>query len=138
MLEEQTKGRVRISDVQIGISIYQQPFPWVKQAVESALQQNCDDRIICCIRIDGPSGCDIQTKEWLNDLSKTNACVKVIFGTTQLGTFGSYREIFEKEESEYLCQLMLTTGLNQTPSISAYQYLGTTHNQALSTQTTTK
>ena len=105
MLEEQTKGRVRISDVQIGISIYQQPFPWVKQAVESALQQNCDDRIICCIRIDGPSGCDIQTKEWLNDLSKTNACVKVIFGTTQLGTFGSYREIFEKEESEYLCQL---------------------------------
>ena len=138
MLEEQTKEGDQFSDVQIGISIYQQPFRWVKQAVESALQQRGDDKIICCIRIDGPSGCDIQTQKWLNELSKTNTCVRAIFGTTRLGTFGSYREISRKKKVNISANSMLTTGLNQTRSINAYQCLGTTHNRALSTQTTTK
>ena len=95
----------QVSDIQIGISIFRQPLSWIKQAVESALHQNGDLKITCSIRIDGPRGCDVEAKDWLTQLTEADDSVNVIFGESQLGTFGSYKEIFDHGDSEYICQL---------------------------------
>ena len=85
--------------------MFQQPLAWVQQALNSVLNQKCNLSIKCCIRVDGPKGCDARTKEWLTEVAKGDSNVRVCFGDTNLGTFASYKQIFKEETSRYLCQL---------------------------------
>ena len=94
-----------LADIQVGISVFQQPLRWIQQAVISALSQKSQYSIICTIRVDGPQGCDIATQGWLTELAEKNDRVEVIFGEKTLGTFGSYKKIFKNDASRYLCQL---------------------------------
>ena len=90
---------------QIGISVFNQPCQWVQEAVNSALAQDMDDRIECVVRVDGPASCCSETENWLTNESKKNPRLKVIFGKVRLGTFGSYRQIFQHSDSKFICQL---------------------------------
>ena len=94
-----------VPDIQIGISIYQQPFEWVRKSVLSALNQDGSYSILCTIRVDGLEGCNTSIKNWLIQLSKNHSNVQIIFGKENVGTFGSYKEIFDRSQSIYLCQL---------------------------------
>ena len=105
VLKYQVPKERRAPDVQIGISVFQQPLKWLQQAVDSALNQEGEYSIVCTIRVDGPDACDEASKKWLAELSEKSNTVEVIFGEERLGTFGSYKEIFEQAPSEYICQL---------------------------------
>lgn len=94
-----------IPDIQIGISIYQQPLSFIKECISSALNQDGNYSILCTIRVDGLKGCNASTKEWLEQLSRNDARVKILFGEDNNGTYGSYKEIFNSSESRYICQL---------------------------------
>ena len=100
-------------DIQIGISIYNQPQHWVEKCVYSALNQEGDYSIICTIRVDGQKGCDESTKRWLLELSRNKPELKIIFGEENKGTYGSYKEIFKQSDSKYLCQLDADDWLNK-------------------------
>lgn len=95
----------QIPDVQIGISIYQQPLNWIKKCISSALNQDGNYSIICTARVDGPEGCNTSTKDWLIELSRNHPRTQIIFGKENIGTYGSYKEIFKSSKSSYLCQL---------------------------------
>lgn len=92
-------------DCEVGISIYGHRLDWIQKAINSVIEQKSSYHIICSIRVDGPEGCDEETANWLKLKCKENRNLKVDFGKTQLGTYGSYRKIFSQGESIYLCQL---------------------------------
>lgn len=90
---------------QIGISIFNQSPEWIVQSVSSALSQEGNIDIFCTVRIDGPEGCDVQTLSWLNDICKVDDRLILIFGKNRIGTFASYKVIFGRLHTTYLCQL---------------------------------
>jgi len=91
--------------IQIGISIYQQPDEWIRQCIQSVLAQEDFGLIQVTVRIDGPSACSGSTLTWLKTLESCLKGFKLIEGSHQLGTYGSYREIFAGSNSDFLCQL---------------------------------
>jgi glycosyltransferase involved in cell wall biosynthesis len=94
------------SACQIGISVYRQPLPWLKQCIDSALLQKSKGlRIQITIRTDGLDACDFNSLTWLRKTAAENAEIELIEGSTRLGTFASYRRIFANSSSPFLCQL---------------------------------
>ena len=90
---------------QVGISVFNQSPEWIIQSVSSALTQEGNVDILCTVRIDGPEGCDAQALKWLNEICKTDNRLILIRGSNRVGTFSSYREIFSRLKTTYLCQL---------------------------------
>lgn len=90
---------------QIGISIYRQPLEWIKRSIYSALDQSRFCNSFCTVRLDGPDSCSTETQNWLFWRTTDQPRLNLLIGSTQLGTFGSYREIFKTSKSAYLCQL---------------------------------
>lgn len=90
---------------QIGISVYKQPLDWLKVSVESALSQSQSSNSFCTVRLDGPDACSPEAQNWLFWNFRNESRLQVLVGSRRLGTFGSYREIFQASDSIYLCQL---------------------------------
>ena len=91
---------------QIGISVYRQPLPWLQQCICSALQQASSDLTIqITVRTDGPNSCDTDSIIWLRESTVRHPEVELIEGRQQLGTYGSYRQIFQYSSTPFLCQL---------------------------------
>ena len=90
---------------QIGISVYKQPFAWIKASVESALNQSKTSSIICTVRLDGPNACDLEAQSWLFWHKEINKKLRLIIGSKRIGSYASYREIFKTSNTKFLCQL---------------------------------
>ncbi|QPN71480.1 glycosyltransferase [Synechococcus sp. CBW1108] len=88
----------------IGISIYRQPDPWVRACIASARQQS-DVSIEILIRPDGPEALSPALQSWLHHLALIDARVRLLPGAANLGTFGSYRAIFDQAQGQFLVQL---------------------------------
>lgn len=78
---------------------------WVRESVNSALAQASTSESFCTVRIDGPSACGPEVINWLFSVKKRNRNLKILLGMNRLGTFGSYRAIFNSAKSPFLCQL---------------------------------
>ena len=93
------------TDIQVGISVYQQPLAWIQQCINSALSQRTPGSLRVTIRTDGPEACTSETLNWLRDRSKQDRRLHLIEGEEQLGSYGSYRAVFAESDSAFLCQL---------------------------------
>lgn len=90
----------------IGISIYKQPLTWLMRCVRSALGQGCCGITLkVAIRIDGTQGCDDSTIQWLWKVASAHREIIILSDRKRLGTFGSYRTIFQRVKGDYICQL---------------------------------
>jgi len=87
----------------IGISLYKKSYDYVKQCVESALNQTTEVKVI--LRTDGENSCDNDTLNYLRDLNSSEEDFTLIEGKTNLGIYGSYKEIFKNVDTENICQL---------------------------------
>jgi GT2 family glycosyltransferase len=90
--------------VHIGISIYKQKEEHVLSCVMSALNQTHENTIIS-IRFDGVDAAKPELVHKLQLLSLNEHRLIIDIGQENLGTFGSYRRIFEASTSQYICQL---------------------------------
>lgn len=90
---------------QIGISVYKQPLDWLKVSIESAISQSQSSNSFCTVRLDGPDACSPEVQNWLLWHFDNDSRLQILIGSQRLGTFGSYREIFQTSNSAYLCQL---------------------------------
>ena len=79
----------------IGISVYKQPLSWLMQCVHSALEQGRGISLKVAIRIDGKEACDDSAVDWLRKVDKEHDEIIVLNDKKRLGTFGSYRTIFQ-------------------------------------------
>ena len=90
----------------IGISVYKQPIRWVKQAIDSVVNQSFSDWGLV-VRLDGPEALSKKEQTKLQDYL-SQYCDKniiVLRGSKRIGTFGSYKSIFSKYSSQYIMQL---------------------------------
>ena len=89
--------------IQIGISVYRnQCVSHFIRCVNSCLEQEGANFFIE-IRADGDIPKEI--KQYIENALAHHNNISFKQGKEHLGTFGSYREIFSKSNSEYLCQL---------------------------------
>jgi len=93
-----------MKNVVIGISIYKQPFDWIVMAVKSVINQSYR-RWQLKIRVDGKDGLSKKQINALQTLIRGEKRAKLILGEERLGCFGSYRQIFDLCEADYLAQL---------------------------------
>lgn len=87
----------------VGISLYKKPYHYVKQCVESALNQTTDVDVI--LRTDGDNSCGKETLDYLRNLDSLIENFTFIEGKDNLGIYGSYKEIFKDVQTENICQL---------------------------------
>lgn len=87
----------------IGISLYKKPYHYVKECIESCLDQIVPVEVI--LRTDGPNSCDEQTLEYLKKISREQNNFTLIEGEVNLGIYGSYKEIFKNVKTDNICQL---------------------------------
>ena len=92
------------SVVTVGISVYQQPLEWLKEAVTSVRAQSFE-RWELLIRPDGREAMDASGREWLKNMAAQESRICILNGNIRLGTFGSYHRLFSQSQSEYLVQL---------------------------------
>ena len=88
----------------IGISIYKQPSLWIKESINSVLNQTEKDWQLL-IRTDGPEAIQDKQAALLANYHEHSSKIKLIIGAERLGTFGSYKEIFNQCDSKFLVQL---------------------------------
>lgn len=90
----------------IGISVYKQPLRWIQQSIDSVINQTYKDWGLI-VRLDGPNALPdrrkLKLQRYLNQY--TDKSIIVLNGSKRLGTFGSYKSLFAKFESEYIMQL---------------------------------
>ncbi|KZR68007.1 Chondroitin synthase [Prochlorococcus marinus str. MIT 1313] len=86
------------------MSIYQQPLEWIKEAVESVEAQDYRNWQLL-IRLDGPKAIVRDGEIWLKSLATQHPQINILAGEKRLGTFGSYRVIFNQAKANYLVQL---------------------------------
>ena len=91
-------------EICLGISIYQQPLEWIKEAVESVKAQEYTNWQLL-IRPDGPKAITRDGEVWLKTLAARNPRIDILTGEQRLGTFGSYRFLFSQTKASYLVQL---------------------------------
>ena len=108
---------------QIGIAIYRQPLGWIQQCIRSALEQDYAGPIVITVRTDGATACDPACIAWLRETAESHPNLQLIEGDSQLGTFGSYRAIFDTQTTTYLCQLDADDWLEADAISSAIQVL---------------
>ena len=92
------------SEVCVGMSVYRQPAIWLRDAIDSVIHQDFLDWQLI-IRLDGPDALDATTNEWLFHKCEQDSRLRLVIGTSRLGTFGSYRAIFANCDSRSLVQL---------------------------------
>ena len=90
--------------IHVGISVFQQPLEWIQQCLLSCLSQ-AGASFRLTVRLDGPDAASRETRAWLQQMGECNANLLVVEGAEQLGTFGSYQQIFCDSDATYLCQL---------------------------------
>jgi glycosyltransferase involved in cell wall biosynthesis len=95
----------------IGISLYKKSFNYVKECVESALNQTTKVKVI--LRTDGEDACDFRTLEYLRNVNFLTNNFTLIEGKNNLGIYGSYKEIFKDVDTENICQLDADDYLHQ-------------------------
>ncbi|WP_295476286.1 glycosyltransferase, partial [Synechococcus sp. UW140] len=83
----------------IGISIYKQPSVWIEESINSVLNQTEKDWQLL-IRIDGPDAIQDKQAALLANYHEHSSKIKLIIGEKRLGTFGSYKEIFNQCDSK--------------------------------------
>ena len=88
----------------IGISIYKQPSVWIEESINSVLNQTEKDWQLL-IRTDGPEAIQDKQAALLANYHEHSSKIKLIIGAERLGTFGSYKEIFNQCDSKFLVQL---------------------------------
>ena len=96
--------RASNTEIQVGISIYQQELQHIQQCLKSCLEQQGVTTLVTA-RIDGTEGANAETRGWLREVARKMDNFELIEGETNLGTFGSYETIFSTSQSTYLCQL---------------------------------
>ena len=97
--------------VTVGISIYRQPLQWIQEAVESVRSQSFENWVLF-IRLDGRDAITLDGHRWLANVTENDPRVFILYGDSNLGTFGSYRQLFSQCESKYLVQLDSDDRLN--------------------------
>lgn len=95
---------VTCKTVQVGISVYKQKYSYVRECLESVLNQSHKDTLID-IRLDGPDSCERRTLEWLRKIESANKKLTIHEGTKRLGIYRSYNSIFNLRKTPYLCQI---------------------------------
>jgi GT2 family glycosyltransferase len=95
---------LQIPRTSIGISIFQQPDHWVRDCIASARHQS-DASIEILIRPDGPDAVSPELLCWLQQLAAFDKRVILLPGASNLGTFGSYRDIFDQAQGQFFAQL---------------------------------
>lgn len=88
----------------IGVSIYKQQSKWIEESINSVLNQTEKDWQLL-IRTDGPEAIQDKQAALLANYYEHNSKIKLIIGAKRLGTFGSYKEIFNQCDSKFLVQL---------------------------------
>ena len=89
--------------VKIGISIYKQPITWIMQCIDSCLEQTHQD-IEIHVRADGT---DSISDEDLKKLQERYGGHNTVFCERgeNLGTFASYKKIFDKCTTDFIAQV---------------------------------
>ena len=89
--------------IQIGVSVYAGSYlEHLRRCIESCLIQE-DVEWILTIRADGII--EENMRSYINSIAQSDSRIFFLDGGSRLGTYGSYKIIFEKSNSEYLCQL---------------------------------
>ena len=88
----------------VGLSIYRQRLEWVRQAIESVRNQTYSDWELI-VRLDGSAAVTAEGRQWLQEISRIEPRLHLIEARDNLGTFGSYRAIFQQTSAEFLVQL---------------------------------
>jgi glycosyltransferase involved in cell wall biosynthesis len=101
---EMTAHRTTEPRASIGISIYRQPTIWIQECIQSAIRQ-AERNIEILVRIDGSTGANSEQREWLSEQARLDPRIKLIPGKSRLGTFSSYRKIFQAANGTYIGQV---------------------------------
>ena len=91
-------------DVQIAISVYKQKFEYIKECVQSAINQS-HEGVLVTLRTDGPSACDTEVMQWLEELSRSRKDFRFEDGCQHLGIYGSYNKLFQKTRLPFILHL---------------------------------
>ena len=89
--------------IQIGVSVHaSQSLKHFQRCIDSCLSQESVDFILC-IRTDGKVSNEILS--YIKDKEKSDERVLLHESNEALGTYASYKLIFDSSDSQYLCQL---------------------------------
>ena len=91
------------ASVKIGISVYKQPFTWIVQCIDSCLEQT-HRNIKIHIRADGTESLSNKDLKTLQERYRGNEAVLCEKGEN-LGTFASYKKIFDKCTTDFIAQV---------------------------------
>lgn len=89
--------------VKIGISVYKQPLRWIIQCIDSCLEQT-HQNIKIHIRADGTESLSDEDLKTLKDRYGEHEAVLCERGEN-LGTFASYKRIFDKCTTDFIAQV---------------------------------